>query len=954
MLSGLALMSFVTWAGAPRPPRAPRIVTAKIAKVAKSAAAKPKASATPTTTRTLRLTPSEVSPSRFTPYSPTSARLAQKVRLDQEAASPTHIKTFHVVLRDGTGAVLRDRDTPEQFDVAWTRDTDTLDLAPYYHDGKQLLMGVTEAMRPTIATRGESTSSVHAGAPAGIVRPEEGEVSFDRAASRVLRTKVGADADGPLEQLGGSYFPSVGHSPELAYPRAVRVKRPSARDRVAAGEGGIDVSRIKFETPSQVIAKYLQGEYRDTRLALLAFRLAESKGVPITLDLGLPTPTPQRLSAAAAARIADGKKLRSLASEVRATAGEVASVEVSEVPTSAQPFVTASTFRATNLDASGAQLGAAYEIVSIERRQRDSVDYGAYFQADDGKIYVAVKRGVRPVIAVRDEGTHFFHAQAPAIQWEGVAGSLPNEESTDLARSRRAVTELHEEVGALPLHPPRKVGVDMPSPGYSNERVHRFLGEIAAEPTQRPHQGLDESVNIAYVELHELLALGRQGYIRDPRLLLNAHLLRAALQPEARAPVQSHSKQLVASFDSLVNDGSPVHNWLATNVGPLHNSLSRTPFYRRLLYYAENELGLVAMNLSHPEESGFFSRAVPVFAIPAHKSNEYVPLNLLHDLRHYTQGDMVPWRKGPSGKMELMPFADFHRGVDGDEAEATAFSDIVMPHKAGMKVVDDVVGGTSTARAFHELGFGEEAARKALIKIEFDGEIPREILTHPRFEQYKSLLVGRYLKYHILDQRHSRASYDTWKKHPLVASVFLRFTRTFDDVEKYESHRKDSLDAVLGYAEGMNPLRAFTARTMNFDLRVTALSLAYLSEKVSQHAGPGHTAVVAALARGIDELHAELGRLQRLNHGITDSEASPTNLDAFAATIAAKSVATRWRARHGRLIESAKLLSETDRVALKGRELPFFDRIVVDESGVDEELAALLQKSYRRHGLAAP
>ncbi len=115
-----------------------------------------------------------------------------------------------------------------------------------------------------------------------------------------------------------------------------------------------------------------------------------------------------------------------------------------------------------------------------------------------------------------------------------------------------------------------------------------------------------------------------------------------------------------------MNDGSPVHNWLASNVGPLHDKLSRTPFYRRLLYYAENELGLVAMSLQHPEESSFFSRAVPVFAIPAHNA---------------------------SGKVELMSYADFHRGVDGDDAEATAFSDIVMPHKAGMKVVDDIVGG---------------------------------------------------------------------------------------------------------------------------------------------------------------------------------------------------------------------------------------------------------------------
>ncbi len=80
---------------------------------------------------------------------------------------------------------------------------------------------------------------------------------------------------------------------------------------------------------------------------------------------------------------------------------------------------------------------------------------------------------------------------------------------------------------------------------------------------------------------------------------------------------------------------------------------------------------------------------------------------------------------------------------------------------------------------------------------------------------------------------------------------------------------------------------------------------------------------------------------------------SPSNLEAFAATNAASAVAMKWRARHAKLIQSEKRLSASVRASLAGRELPFFDRIVVDETGVDEELAALLARNYNRLGIVA-
>ena len=71
-----------------------------------------------------------------------------------------------------------------------------------------------------------------------------------------------------------------------------------------------------------------------------------------------------------------------------------------------------------------------YNADIIFRKGVDSVDIGTYFW-NNKKLYVGVKVGIRPAIAVRSSKRHPLHIDANFFNIEGVSGSCNGEEAIE-------------------------------------------------------------------------------------------------------------------------------------------------------------------------------------------------------------------------------------------------------------------------------------------------------------------------------------------------------------------------------------------------------------------------------------------------------------------------------------------------------------------------------------------
>ncbi|AFE03630.1 hypothetical protein COCOR_00670 [Corallococcus coralloides DSM 2259] len=402
--------------------------------------------------------------------------------------------------------------------------------------------------------------------------------------------------------------------------------------------------------------------------------------------------------------------------------------------------------------------------------------------------------------------------------------------------------------------------------------------------------------------------------------------------------------------------GSELHAWLSRCAPGSHQRLHECAPYRHLLHYAQNELGVVCIEFSHSDEKNFFERAVPVFAIPAHKPGAHFPFNLLHDLRHYAAGDFVPYCFAEDGSLLPLSKEEYTAITCLDESDATWFSDVFIPNRLGHGFVEEMLGCICGAHAFEELGITDEAqVRQAMRSIEFEGIVPAGILRHERFRgEVRELLVNRYLRYHVLDRRQGRARYEAWMRQPATALTWLRFCNVFNDPKAYEANQQASLERILEYREAFNPLRALIARTLNFHLRVTALSLAFAREVLLQDGaallgGEELGALVAKLARDVDALHDRFIQLKAMSQRVQGCEPTAENLQGLRMAREFQRDAAGLREDLRRLHADARMPARLQ--AMHARVLSFYDAEHVDMSGVEEDIEACLARSRALAGL---
>ncbi|MBN8548517.1 MAG: hypothetical protein J0M12_04300 [Deltaproteobacteria bacterium] len=459
-------------------------------------------------------------------------RLIGSLSVREVDAAPCFIttKNYSVEFYNRDGDSLGD----QIYTIESKQSQDVLDVVPYLEQDGKILIAMNERIRPALAARSvlmgnseQETKGLLWNLPGRYLPPSQTGEIVQSELRAFLRAGLGLTQQGEAHQLGGSYLPSCGASPELCVMMAVPVD-PIASDAQVSYQRNFEASRcVRFIDVQAIVSGYLEGTQHDLRLVLAAFRLAKDRGYEFRLRLPLSSDSKNSQVKTSHVSVLDASEVKSLLASSPCDDSVVARIDVHEVAASGSPFIKLKRFAVTNHDREGRPL-ESYEADVALRRGIDAVDVGCYTWIN-GELCMLVKRGVRPVIAIRALNEHPLHTDPSPLGIEGIAESLEGE--CDLAAIReRAKQGIREEAGFEPSHQPIYAGYSYPSPGVNPERVYNFLTELIPDKPVEAAHTIDERVDLFYLSVDTLIELAEEGVIRDPRLELNAHILKAAFK----------------------------------------------------------------------------------------------------------------------------------------------------------------------------------------------------------------------------------------------------------------------------------------------------------------------------------------------------------------------------------------------------------------------------------------
>jgi 8-oxo-dGTP pyrophosphatase MutT (NUDIX family) len=144
------------------------------------------------------------------------------------------------------------------------------------------------------------------------------------------------------------------------------------------------------------------------------------------------------------------------------------------------------------------------------------------------ELEVVRHAGAAAVAAVDDDGRvvliHQYRHAGGGFLWEIPAGVLHDGEAAEAGAQR----ELGEEVGLRAARLER-LGTMLPTPGYSDERIHLFLGRGLA-PASIAHEADEVIQQIERMPLADAVAMVWRGEIPDGKTALALLLARHALE----------------------------------------------------------------------------------------------------------------------------------------------------------------------------------------------------------------------------------------------------------------------------------------------------------------------------------------------------------------------------------------------------------------------------------------
>jgi len=360
-----------------------------------------------------------------------------------------------------------------------------MDFLPFYRDGSDIMVGLSREVKPALLFRRQIMM---------------GDDSPWHLGSRQVERLENLPPR--MFHAGGNYFPSAGGSLEVA--RSFFSSDPKAC------HGG------KFFSAQAVVDSYLRGEFHDLRALLGIFRLSDELNIPLKVDLKL-----DRTSHAPETSLIPSRPLRSL-SPSNSYSPQVASVNCREVEAPPNPFL--NSYSSSRIFRTLDQAAAEHEIVV--RRGIDAVDVAAYSVVDD-EVWLVIKKGIRPSMPAREMLLGNKHRVFTEFEYEGIAESLEGEGSIEEI-ALRAIEGVREEAGVETKGAPIFLGWSYPSPERNPERAYNFLIKVDPQTPSEACCTLDERLDVCFARVEDVIAAGAKGWIKDPRLLVNAYLIRQA------------------------------------------------------------------------------------------------------------------------------------------------------------------------------------------------------------------------------------------------------------------------------------------------------------------------------------------------------------------------------------------------------------------------------------------
>ena len=181
---------------------------------------------------------------------------------------------------------------------------------------------------------------------------------------------------------------------------------------------------------------------------------------------------------------------------------------------------------------SGGRFSSPYLFDILEGPFADAVAVLVYYMGQDEKIWVGLRRGVRPSIYLRrkNPAKAALDGAPRLLYYEIVAGGIEYGDLDGLGIDGRAAREVEEEAGfqVRPEDVFRLGEGTFSSPGFGMEKIH--YRAVKVDPRQGgPPQGdghpLEEVGEFQFCELTEALAWCRSGVIQDSKTEIGLYRL---------------------------------------------------------------------------------------------------------------------------------------------------------------------------------------------------------------------------------------------------------------------------------------------------------------------------------------------------------------------------------------------------------------------------------------------
>lgn len=878
------------------------------------------------------------------------------------------LRSFLETPRDHRGQALTD---PLVRTFANKHLQDVLDVVGFFRlpneQGKlETHLLVYDCVRPAVAARHLLGAPQVPNVPGGLVTNLPGRFmtsSLNDALTSVVTERLAARPTDVPFILGGASV-VLPHAPEVAFTRAVQVEPPPSLPLVLPGDqfGPRVVRSLSLQS---IVDGSLTGSLHDIRLVEAAFSLAEARGESLSLSVPLSSPHAPRYQGAALPVLSKAEIADVLVGD---RDFGVSHLTLSETETPSAPYLMGYSVTGTAEDGSGTTVPFSAELVT--RRNVDTVAVAGWclLESPSGapEPYLVLNYGARGALshAVRET---FPHPLAFSTNERHI--ELPHADIGD-ARSEseiaaHAITTFQAQTGLQIIPGSLTLALrGFRSPGFSPDCDHLYLAQV--DPTALLGTFDHSSLNRPFlIRASDVRAMRHEG--SSPDLLANV----AAALVARMGHLSTHPSLVYGSWEERkllqsLHDDYPNLVTLATEHTP---ELLSSVAVRRLLRQMTESLGQGIRLVTRSDEEEFFSPLTPdnPVSLSNLSSRDKALQTLLlafHDASHFALGEYLPYQLTSAGALRFdangrphMQGKGLNREVLMTNEAYALFGDAEMARAIGIERYEDLTGEVSIARVFEEVGadrhFSRSQELSAIYCMVVKGEIPEEILKHPRYPTWRPVILSKLLGYYVRDQANCDLMHSFWETHPEVGEAALLlcpsastdpgiFRKRFDALFSLSDGASNG-DSIHLVREGFNPVRSALLRLRRSEIPRLGLDLALLKSYLRINGTLGDPAGAHA-AGDINKCLNELSRaatiLERVADKMANGNPSPEHLEHMRVLRTSVYPAIEEAEQlHGELLANASLFSASQRQERAAKQFYLIEQPMFSTETLSERIA---------------